>query len=235
MAGLTYTQFKEQIANLAVVPVDNPEFLIALPQAIEYAQLRMTRDLDFLNTTGSFTTTLTGGTRRIELAPGTIVVSEQINLLLPAGNSDPETSERWPLTPTTKELIDSVYGNASYRSLPEWFAAYDDNVFVVGPYADSTYYAEVVGTVRFPLLSDANPTNFISLYLPDLMIMATMIWISAYQRNFGSASGDPAMGITFESQYQALLQSAQVEESRKKYEAAAWSSQSPTTVATPAR
>jgi hypothetical protein len=43
------------------------------------------------------------------------------------------------------------------------------------------------------------------------------------------------MAITYESQYQALLRSALMEENRKKFEAAAWSSQSPSPVATPTR
>jgi len=68
-----------------------------------------------------------------------------------------------------------------------------------------------------------------------VFIMASMIYISAYQRNFGRANDDPQMAITYESQYQALLKSAMMEENRKKFEAAAWSSQSPSTAATPTR
>jgi len=62
-----------------------------------------------------------------------------------------------------------------------------------------------------------------------------MIYISAYQRNFGKAVDDPAMAVTYESQYQALLKSAVIEESRKKFEASGWSSMSPPVVATPTR
>jgi hypothetical protein len=80
-----------------------------------------------------------------------------------------------------------------------------------------------------------NTSTFISLYLPDVFIMASMIYISAYQRNFGRANDDPQMAVTYESQYQALLKSAMMEENRKKFEAAAWSSQSPSPVATPTR
>jgi hypothetical protein len=46
---------------------------------------------------------------------------------------------------------------------------------------------------------------------------------------------DPQMPITYETQYQALLKSAVSEENRKKFEAAAWSSQSVSTTATPTR
>lgn len=77
--------------------------------------------------------------------------------------------------------------------------------------------------------------TFISEYLPDLLIMASMVYISAYQRNFGRQSDDPQMAQSYENQYQLLLRSAGVEEARKKFEAGGWSSQSPSSVATPTR
>ena len=65
--------------------------------------------------------------------------------------------------------------------------------------------------------------------------MASMVYISAYQRNFGRMSDDPQMAVSYESQYQALVKGATVEEFRKKFEAGGWSSMSPATVATPGR
>jgi hypothetical protein len=65
--------------------------------------------------------------------------------------------------------------------------------------------------------------------------MASMVYISAYQRNFGRQSDDPSMAVSYESQYQALVKSATVEEFRKKFAAGGWSSMSPAVVATPGR
>jgi len=89
--------------------------------------------------------------------------------------------------------------------------------------------------VRSAPLSATNTMTYISTNLPDMMIMASMIYISAYQRNFGRQSDDPQMAQSYENQYQALLRSAMVEENRKKYEASAWSSYSPAPAATPIR
>jgi hypothetical protein len=94
----------------------------------------------------------------------------------------------------------------------------------------SAISATTIGTAAY-----AGSTTFISLNLPDVMIMASMIYISAYQRNFGRANDDPQMAITYESQYQALLKGALGEENRKKFEAAAWSSQAQSPSATPTR
>jgi hypothetical protein len=225
-----------QIATMAVVQPTNAAYLTILPQMITYAENRMYRDLDFLFT--SIATTaygLTTGSRVIAVPAGTFVVPEQINVLV--GSSNPDLAIRQPLLPTTKEFLDSVYGSGAVanRGLPQYFVPFDDYTFLVGPYPDQSYSCEIVGTYRPESMSSTNKTTFISLYLPDLFIMASMIYISAYQRNFGKANDDPQMAVTYESQYQTLLKSALMEENRKKFEAAAWSSQSPSTSATPTR
>lgn len=243
--GLSYAgtvagtnSYVDQIATMAVVSPTDSAYLTILPQMITYAENRMYRDLDFLFT--SIATTaygLTAGSRIIAVPAGTIVVPEQINVITPSGTSNPDTGTRIPLLPTTKEFLDAVYGSGATanRGVPQYFVPFDDYTFLVGPYPDANYTCEIIGTYRPDSLSATNTTTFISLYLPDVFIMASMIYISAYQRNFGRANDDPQMAITYESQYQALLKSALTEENRKKFEAAAWSSQSPSTTATPTR
>lgn len=243
--GLSYAgtvagtnSYIDQIATMAVVAVNDPAYVTILPQMITYAENRMYRDLDFLFTSVSNTSyACTVGTRNIAVPAGTFVVPEQINVITPAGTTNPDSGTRVPLLPTTKEWLDAVYGSglAANRGLPKYFAPFDDFTFLLGPYPDAAYQVEIVGTIRPDSLSATNTTTFISLYLPDLFIMASMIYISAYQRNFGRANDDPQMAVTYESQYQTLLRSAMMEENRKKFEAAAWSSQSPSLVATPTR
>jgi hypothetical protein len=234
--GLTYAQYKTQIATMAVVEETDAAFVEILPQMITYAENRICRDLDFLFTSTSITGySVTGNTRSITIPEGTIVVSEQINIITPAGQTNPELGTRNPCTPVTKEFLDAVYGSASSAGLPAYFAPFNDNVFLVGPFADQTYSVEIVGTYRPESLSATNTETFISLYLPDLFIMASMVYVSAYQRNFGRQSDDPAMAVSYEAQYQTLLRGAAVEEARKKFEGSGWTSQSPSPTATPTR
>ena len=253
--GLTYSEYVTQIATMAVVAETDDAFVTILPSMITYAENRMYRDIDFMFTSTSLhgtTFVLAAGNRNlsfnIDLASnsdaqaGTFVVSEQINLLTDAeGNAadttNPDACVRVPLLPTTKEFLDAVYGSSltANRGQPQYFVPFNETLFFVGPVPDQAYPVEVVGTYRPNSLSASNTTTFISLYLPDVFIMASMIYISAYQRNFGRLNDDPQMAITYESQYQALLKSAIVEEARKKFDAAGWSSQSPATVATPTR
>lgn len=255
--GLSYdgsvsgtTSYVAQIATMAVVDQNDVNFQTILPQAITYAENRIYRDVDFLFTSASNSSySVSSGTRTISVPSGTnfaggffgggvLVVAEQINLITPAGSTDPDTATRVPLLPTTKEFLDAVYGSSlvSSRGQPKYFCPFDDYTFLVGPYADATYQVEIIGTFRPASLSATNTTTFISLYLPDLFIMASMVYISAYQRNFSSALGnDPQMPINYETQYMALLKGAVSEENRKKFEAAAWSSQGASTSATPTR
>lgn len=234
--GLTYNQYVTQIATLAVVSETDPAFVTILPQTITYAENRIYRDLDFLFTSVANTSYSTStSTRNVSVPQGTFVVPEQINIITPAGEINPDQGNRIPLLPVTKEYLDAVYGNSQSKGVPVAFAPFDDYTFLLGPYPDDVYTCEIVGTIRPDSLSASNTSTFISLYLPDLMIMASMIYISGYQRNFGRANDDPQMAVTYESQYQALLAGAKDEENRKKFEAAAWSSQSRSTSATPTR
>jgi hypothetical protein len=238
--GLTYTTYKSQIATMAVVEENDPAFLIILPQMITYAENRIYRDLDFLNTSTSISGySLTPGLRTLTIPAGTLVVSEQINILTPVGQTNPNgaTVTRNSCLPVTKEFLDIVCGSnaTANRGMPRFFAPFNDNVFLLGPVPDQAYGVEIVGTFRPDSLSASNTETFISLYLPDVFIMASMIYVSAYQRNFGRANDDPQMAVTYESQYNALLKGAAVEEARKKFEASAWSSQSPSPAATPTR
>jgi len=246
--GLTYSTYVTQIATMAVVAADDPAFVIILPQMLTYAENRIYRDLDFMFTSTSvqgyqFATGDRNLTIPYNLADGSgnFVVSEQINVITPLGTSDPDLGTRTPLVSTTKEFLDAVYGSSSYRGVPQYYAAFNDNLFLVGPFPDAAYYVEVVGTYRPNSLSPTSTwngvtgTTFISTYLPETLIMASMVYISAYQRNFGRMNDDPQMAQSYEGQYQALIKSASSEESRKKYESAAWSSQAMSPFSTPSR
>ena len=51
----------------------------------------------------------------------------------------------------------------------------------------------------------------------DLLIAASMVWVTGYQRNFGAQGNDPQYASSWEGQYQIAFKSANVEELRKKW------------------
>lgn len=239
--GLDYQGFVKQIATLAVVEPDDPNFLTIIPQAITYAENRICRELDFLFSSVSTTAyTLTPGSRTITLPAGLFVVPESINVITPQNATGPDNGVRVPLTPTTREVLDSICGVSSDVGVPQYFAPIGNKdgalTFLVGPYPDASYGLEIVGTIRPDSLSEKNTTTYISRFMPDIMVAAAMIYISGYQRNFGATqANDPQMPISWETQYKTLLVGAAGEEFRKKYEAAAWTSKTPSPLASPTR
>lgn len=236
MAGLTYSTYKTALATLSVVPETDPNWLAILPDTIDYAELRIYRDLDLLSTvqTNTAYTTSTNAST-VQLASGTFVTLQNINVITPAGSTIPDNATRVPLLPVTKEYIQYAWPSSVNAGVPSYFAMIDERTFSLGPWPDNTYTLEIIGTYRPASLSASNTTTFISQYLPDVFLMASMIFISGYQRNWGRMSDDPQMAQSYEAQYQALLKGATVEEFRKKFQSAAWTSMSPSPVASPSR
>jgi hypothetical protein len=258
--ALSYNGYVTQVATLAVlqqtlittgtspnslVTSSDPNFQAIIPQMLNYAELRIQRDLDFLATQNANSSySLTSGNNSLTIPTSTFVTLQTIYVTDANGNVT-------PLLPVTKEFLRNVYGSASGASTPLYFAVYGGDVatggqasqnIIFGPWPDANYSITISGTTRQPTLNNyavqgsADTTyTFISQNLPDIMLMASMIYISAYQRNFGRINDDPAMAQTYESQYQALLKGAMVEEARKKFQSSAWTSYSPSPVASPTR
>ena len=233
---MDYNAYVQQIATMAVVPVTDTNYQIILPQMISYAELRMQRDLDFLSTQISTTAySFTASNNTLTVPQSQFVTTETMEVIDGSGAST-------PLLPVTKEFLQNVYGSGSTTGLPAYYAeyggdaattGYTSQLIIVGPIPSASYQVRLTGTVRSAPLSATNTQTYISTNLPDMMIMASMIYISAYQRNFGRQSDDPQMAQSYEGQYHVLKASALVEENRKKYEAAAWSSYSTAPAATP--
>ena len=266
--ALTYNSYVTQMGTMAVintVTITNAEssqivvgadsvptsatspFNDLIPQMLNYAELRIQRDLDLLpSLTNSSSYYIASGSNSVSIPTSSFVTVQTIGVV--------SGTATVPLIPTTKEFLQNVYNDSSSTGTPAYFAmvggdlAYGGlnyNNIQFGPYASATFGLSVTGTVRLASLypsvgSDGYPTvgtgtTFISTYLPDLLIMASMIYLSAYQRNFGGAGNDPQMPGTYETQYQTLLKGAMVEEARKKFNSAGWTPLSPAAVASPSR
>ena len=251
---LTYNGFVSQLATLTVVQTVttggvvagvDPDFNAVLPQAINYAELRIQRDLDFLQSlTDNNTYAMTAGNNHLSIDVNAFITIQTIRYV--------NGTQEIPLLPTSSNYIQTVYPDSSVTGPPQFYAPYGGDaattgatsqVWLFGPYADQNYPLHIRGTVRMISLASFNTSpaastsyTFISAYLPDLMLMAAMIYISGFQRNFGRQSDDPQMSVSYESQYQGLLKSAMVEEARRKFQAGGWTSMAPPTpAATPTR
>ena len=239
---LTYSSYVQQIANLMPVLSTDPAFQIMLPGAIDYCEQRVLRELDLVYTTVTDSTgSLTASNRNFTLPTGALysgsifVTVDSLSVILPAGTSA-SAGTRQQLVPISKEWLDLSYPSSSTANgPPSYFAMITQGTVIVGPPPDGNYVVEVIGTQRPAPLSAANPSTFISVNLPDLLIAGSMIFIAGFQHNFSAQSDQPQAGSTWEAQFQKLMASAQVEEARKRFMGQGWSSQQPYQVTSPPR
>jgi len=210
-----------------------------VPATIDGAEQRCYRDLDLLNTIIRDTSgTLTANSRNFTLPQdlGRFVVTESMNVFTPQRT----TTNRNQLVPVTREFLDNIWPNeasASTPSVPTYYAMITDQQIIVGPSPDQAYTMEVIGTIRPNPLSATNSTTYLTLYLPDLFLAAAMIFAIPFQRSIVSApTNDPLPQLDqWQSQYDKLIASVNVEEMRKRYQSAAWTPKQPSTTATPPR
>lgn len=215
---LDYTTYVAQLSNLMVIPSTDSNFSTFLPGCIDYAEQRIYRELDIINTRMlDNTSVFTAGVRSFTLpiSVGTFIVVEDMNAVSQSSGT------RNQMIPVTKEFIDAVYPNVAASGTPQYFAPYQGTDYLIGPTPDANYTAEVIGTQRPTALSSANTSTFLTTYCPDLFIAASMVFATGYQRDFGAETDDPKM-VTWETQYQALMGSAKQEQLRAKFEGAAW-------------
>lgn len=219
--ALNYTTYVAELANLGAYVQTDQTFVTNLPACIDYAEQRIYRELDLLDTSiADYSTSLANGSRQAELAD-TFVVVDAINVLSPQGASQDDAT-RNPLTRVSKEVLLTLWPSTATQGVPEIFAMLDQWTALFGPTPDQSYQLEVLGTFRPVPLSAANPDTFLTDHLPDLFLAASMIQISGFMRNFSSSGNDPQMPVNWETQYEKLLASAISEEQRKFGWGASW-------------
>jgi hypothetical protein len=234
----TYSTWLTAASDAIVVQQTDPNFTNIVPSCIDYAEQRLYRELDLLDTVVRDSSgTLTVGTRNFTLPTslGRFVVTNGINVITPAGVTDPDVGTRIQLVPTSRDFLDMAWPSTTGAATPSSYAMVTDQQIIVGPAPNAAYTVEVIGTIRPTPLSASNPTTYLTQYLPDLWFAATMVFLTGYQQNFGAQSDNPQMAVSWSATYDKLIASANIEEQRKRYASGAWGSLSPTPIATPSR
>ena len=206
----------------------NFEFII--PRMIEYAELRIYRELDLLNTYTATTALMVSGSRNVTV-PTSIVVVDNINVISPAGTTNPDAGTRVSLQRVSLDLLNMVHSVTATTGVPAQYALLDDTSVRVGPTPNGAYTAEFIGTLRPDPLSADNPNTFISDNLPDLFVAASMVFGAGYLQNFGQQSDNPQLAQSWETQYQALKGGVNLEELRRKSQSTQWSPYLPNPIA----
>lgn len=245
---MNYSQYVIAIGDLlqytivdatSATPFANTDANNILPSMIEYAELRMYREYDFISTITTNTGTLTSGNRNYAI-PASFVVLQSANVITPVGkNPDDSGSTRNPVQRTSIEFINATYPSTDITGLPVYYAPNqtmlttnpNPTTLAMVPSPNAAYSVELLGTQRPTPLSSTNTTTFLTLNLPDVFKAASMVYGVGFQRDFGAQSGDPQMGVTWEAQYNVLKEGSMTEELRKKAQSQAWEPYNPSPLA----
>ena len=232
--ALTYDSYVAELQVLAQFNSGDPNFTANLPSAISYAEDRINRELDLLNTIASNSSlALSAGSRSLDITEANINVLERLNIVTPASQTSPDNGTRNCCLPVSQDFLDLVFGSNAQKGLPIYFNRQNDHILLFGPAPDQDYTVELVGTIWQTPLSATNATTWISTFVPDLLIAASMIFMSGFMRNFGSQSDDPRMAQSWETQFGLLIKSAQVEDARRKFKSSGWTSDIPNPINPP--
>jgi hypothetical protein len=234
---MNYTDYISSMRSLLQINTADTDFTNVIDRMIEYAELRIYREADLLTATSRDSTTVLTPDNRNAALPAGMIVAGSVNVITPAGAGSADAGKRNPLTPVSMDALDFLWPDTTGHALPKLFARRDDGSICVGPWPDQAYRIEFVGTQRPPLLSAGNPTDFISINLPDLLIAASMVWGSLYKQNYagagGAAGGDPQKGVSWDTEYKRIFATSNLEELRKKFRSESWSGEQPSPAAGP--
>lgn len=229
---MNYTEYVATLRNLLVVSTTgsgNSAFEQILPTMIDYAERRINRDLDLLGYYTEATTPATANSRSIAV-PSQIDILDSAWVVTPAG-ATPDAGSRAPLQRVTMEYLNYVWPSAAVTGVPQWIALLNTEQARLAPTPDAAYNVQWVGLQEPAQMSVGNPETYISTNLTDLFVAASMVFGTGFQRDFGSQSDDPRASQSWETQYQLLLNSASVQELRRKAQSVSWTSDQPSPLA----
>jgi hypothetical protein len=236
--SMTYTTYFQRLMELSGFGSQTINFPAVIPTVIDMAEQRIYREMDLLGTVvRDSSSNLTANSRDFILptpATGRFVVVNQVNVLTPVGTTIANGSIN-PLVPVSMDFLQMVWPSQtapSATSVPEYFAMVTDQTMIVGPAPGAAYNIQIVGEIRPNPLSAINASTYLTLYLPDLFLAASMVNLAMYGTQGGA---NAAQAAAWEQAYQTHKASADIEEHRKRFAGASWTSQPISPIALPQR
>lgn len=185
---------------IAACENDGTEFLNYVPNMINRAEERLTKDLDDYGLVSYTSVAVSSGNNLVTLPTGTRVIKNfnfnsngsKINLLL---RTDEFINDYWPVSASTSE--------------PKYYARRNNTTVLIAPTPASTYDAQVVYVSRPVTLSSVAPDNYFSDYCYDALFYASMVEAMIFQKDY------PTAGF-FEQRYGQSLQMLQNQSRRNR-------------------
>lgn len=214
---MNYQQYVMRFADMCDNIQSDADFANVIPATIEAAEARCYRDLNLLATIVRDSSASTAANTRLFTLPqaqGRFVAVQRINVVTPSG-STVSNGSRNLLTRTAPDLVEMIARAetaASSSVVPQCFAMITDQTIILAPSPGAVFQVEVVGTIQPTALSASNTTTFLSLYLPDLFLAASVAEAAPMVPKL-----QPQAAL-LEGRYMALLGSALTLETRRRFD-----------------
>ena len=169
---------------------DSQEFTNYIPNMVNRAEERLTRDLDDYGLVVSTSVAVSGSTANITLPTGTRIIKNisiensgsRINLLL---RTDEYLSSYWPVSAST--------------GIPKYYSRITDTSIRAAPTPAATYGGRFMTVARPTTLTSAAPENYFTKTCYDALFNGSMIEAMVFMKNYSAMP-------TFEARYKEAVE-----------------------------
>jgi hypothetical protein len=177
--AMTFTSLQTDVQNyLERGTVQDPIVFAQLPELINFAERRISTEMKVLGFVVPAVMTLQAGLT-VYAKPDRWRKTISWNV----GNSPSGTIVRNQIFPRSYEYLRSYWPDDTQTTFttfgvfgpPKFYADYNYQNYIVAPTPDQAYPAELVYYEEPALLDSTNQTNFITQYIPNLLLYATLL------------------------------------------------------------
>jgi len=148
-----------------------------LPRLINLAERRIARELKVEGLISVISSTMQAG---LAVYPKPDRWRTTVSFNFGTGDQGNEYNQ---LFARTYEYVRSYWPDRTQTGVPLFYAEYDYNNWIVAPTPDAAYPFEVLVYQLLPLLDDANQTNWLTEYAPQVLLYATLLEATPFLKN----------------------------------------------------
>lgn len=186
-----YTYLVNDIINAS--ENDGTEFINYIPNMVNRAEERLTRDLDDYGLVTYTSVAVSSGNNLVTLPSGTRIL-KNLNITV--------SGTRINLLQRTDEYVRDYWPVSASTGTPQYYARRNNTTLLLAPTPVSTVDGEVVHISRPTTLTSTTNTNYFTDFCYDALFNASMVEAMVFQKDYQTAS-------LFEQRYKEAVSTLQ--------------------------
>ncbi len=174
MVAWTYAVLTSAIVDEAEL-IGDSDFQTQLPNIIDRAEWRLTRDLDSFGLVVNFHATMSVASPWLPKPTGTLIVK--------ALSVQDGSGRRTNLVMRTNEWLLEYWPDRTSVGAPKYYANYDNTTLVMAPAPASANDIEMQFIVRPSALGASQSTNYFTDFTPSALFAASMLETAYWMKN----------------------------------------------------